>query len=76
MTSDKLSQKVQKIYKKACPNAAALIVSIMLDENVKPEIRLNCAEKILMRAFENGENSAAEDTLNVMMSEEANAYAK
>ena len=75
MTADKLSEKVQKIYKKACPSAAALIVELMLDENVKPEIRLNCAEKILTRAF-----GADEDTdngnVNVVMSNEAAEYAK
>ena len=75
MTSNKLSDKVQKIYKKACPSAASLIVELMLDENIKPEIRLSCAEKILTRAFGDSEKTN-EDTINIVMSQETADYAK
>lgn len=75
MTEEKLQSKIRKIYEKACPDAARLIVSLMFDENIKPEIRLGCAEKVLLRAFPNAAENNDSGTLNVIMSKEASEYA-
>ncbi len=44
-------REVREILKAAAPDAAALLLRIMKDENAKPELRLRCAESVIDRVY-------------------------
>ena len=57
----KKPQNVQEMLRLATPEAVRLLVKVMRDEDVKPELRVKCAESIMEKAYGKGTQAAAKD---------------
>ena len=47
----KKDPSVTAMFKGACPDAVKLLITTMNDENVKPELRVDCAKTIINRVM-------------------------
>lgn len=47
----KMPNEVKEMFKAATPRAAKLLIDMMEDEEQKPELRVDCANKIIERVY-------------------------
>ena len=57
----KRPRDVKEMLRLATPEAVRLLVKVMRDEDVKPELRVKCAESIMEKAYGKGAQAAAKD---------------
>ncbi len=70
-------ERVQDILQKSGPLALRIMVEAMQDEELKPELRIQCCKEILARAYGKGtHDEEVQEAIKVELSQEISELAK